>query len=713
MRLLLPLEEIEDAPEGAFGGKARTLSRLIGLGFRVPPGVGLGFEAYRSFVNRTGLAQRIHFELNRKRFEDMRWEEVWDASLRIRNMFARTSIPRDLEIAIRPRLEREFGDRSVVVRSSASGEDSAAVSFAGLHESFVNVRGASAILDHIRLVWASMWSDRALLYRKELGLDPGTSAMGIVVQEMVTGDRSGVVFSRSPQDPGRMMVEAVLGLNEGLVDGSVEPDRWVLDRNTGEVVSIRIAEHVTMVAPSADGVVRVPVRRDFPREVLAAEDLALVRRAALGLESALAGPQDVEWTLRDGELYLLQARPITTLHTDGQDDRVWYLSLTRSFENLVGLREKIEKEILPGMEGDARMLAEVDLGALSSEDLAREIERRARINRDWVGAYWRDCIPFAHGMRLFGQFYNDAVRPEDPYEFMDLLRDVPSIGLERNRMLAEIAARLAAEPGLAEAVDRGEPDPETLELVDKYLDRFASPGGTRVEERSALLGLAARMADAPPRKPRDRSGDAGAFLSRFSQERREFASRLLDLARASYRLRDDDNIYLAGVERELVRAVREGAARLGERIETEIESVRHEDVARALREPGFTVRAAAPADGETSRHGPGVKPRQLTGQPAGPGIATGPARLASTAQDIFALRRGEILVTDAIEPEMTFSIPLAGGIVERRGGMLIHGAIVAREYGIPCVTGVPEATAMISPGATVTVDGFLGLVTVE
>ena len=128
-------------------------------------------------------------------------------------------------------------DRAVVVRSSAPGEDSSKTSFAGLHDSYLNIHGMDALLEHIRLVWASLWSDAALLYRRELGLDVEKSAMAVVVQEIVPGDRSGVAFGVNPNDHAQSVVEAVHGLNEGLVSGQVEPDRWILERASGRIVS--------------------------------------------------------------------------------------------------------------------------------------------------------------------------------------------------------------------------------------------------------------------------------------------------------------------------------------------------------------------------------------------------------------------------------------------------------------------------------------------
>jgi len=106
-----------------------------------------------------------------------------------------------------------------------------------------------------------------------------------------------------------------------------------------------------------------------------------------------------------------------------------------------------------------------------------------------------------------------------------------------------------------------------------------------------------------------------------------------------------------------------------------------------------------------------LQARQLIGQPSGPGISKGKARVIQRHADLTDFKSGEILVCDAVDPNMTFVVPLASAVVERRGGMLIHGAIIAREYGLPCITGVPNATALIKTGDDITVDGYLGIVT--
>jgi len=725
-----PLYKVTAGERDRFGGKCSALAGLAEKGFRVPDGVCIDSALYRDFVTKTGLVRRIHFELNRKRFEDMRWEEIWDAALRIRNLFVSTDIPGPMRDHIASVVEPVFSETPVAVRSSAGMEDSAEMSFAGLHESYVNIIGISSILDHIKLVWASLWSDRALLYRQELGLDVEASSMGVVVQELVAGDASGVVFSRDPDDAARAVIEAVHGLNQALVDGTVEPDRWLVDRESAKVLSHHAVDRKMKMTAAPDGVRLVDLderARGVPP--LREEDIPKILEAALKAERVFGRPQDVEWTIKKGEIYMLQSRPITVA-TDGDDKRTWYLTLTRSFENLKALRERIENEIIPGMEADTAALAAIDLTGLSDEALTEEIRRRDQIYEKWKKVYWDECIPFAHGMRLFGQVYNDIIRPQDPYQFMDLLSTGSTIGLMRNYLLGMMASVVREDASLAADLEAGrvpEKGSRFQVLLEDYVKRFGDlpPAGKTVkagaDAAERTVGLVLELAKRPPTGDTERQSRREMlerdFLNAFPEERKQFAADLLDLARASYRWRDDDNIYLARIDAEARRPEETAQARMKRGMVAqalEVEVLERSKVREALarsgdRQPSDRSQAASPGKEESRKR---FRARQLTGQPAGPGIATGRARVIG-ADNLFDFKAGEVLVCDAIEPEMTFIVPLAAGIVERRGGMLIHGAIIAREYGIPCVTGVPDAARLIITGDRVTVDGYLGIVVLE
>ncbi|MHC5156235.1 MAG: PEP/pyruvate-binding domain-containing protein, partial [Planctomycetota bacterium] len=155
----LKLSQIDDTRKHLVGGKALAVAKMSSNKFKVPKSLCITTDTFEAFLEHEGLRNKILMEYYKKRFEDMRWEEIWDLALRIKNMFLKTPFPSEIETALKPLVAHFFGDHPVVVRSSAIGEDSAKYSFAGIHESYVNVRGAESILNHIKLVWASLYSD--------------------------------------------------------------------------------------------------------------------------------------------------------------------------------------------------------------------------------------------------------------------------------------------------------------------------------------------------------------------------------------------------------------------------------------------------------------------------------------------------------------------------------------------------------------------------
>ncbi|MBM4201389.1 MAG: hypothetical protein FJ189_08905, partial [Gammaproteobacteria bacterium] len=169
---LIDLNHPTRAIEQLVGGKAANLARLHRAGFSVAPGFCLGVDAYALFLRAGKLAGILNMELQRKPLETLRWEELWDTALRIRSAFRACPFPPAIGVAVERASNEYDAPYGWAVRSSAPGEDSRNASFAGLHESVLPVFGAEALLDAVRTVWASLWSDAALLYRQELGLDP-------------------------------------------------------------------------------------------------------------------------------------------------------------------------------------------------------------------------------------------------------------------------------------------------------------------------------------------------------------------------------------------------------------------------------------------------------------------------------------------------------------------------------------------------------------
>jgi pyruvate,water dikinase len=369
------------------------------------------------------------------------------------------------------------------------------------------------------------------------------------------------------------------------------------------------------------------------------------------------------------------------------------------------------------MQAEAVRLSAVALDRLSDSQIQEEIVLRGEIYQHWKKVYWDDFIPLAHGIRLFGMIYNDAVKPADPYEFLNLLGSSGMLSVKRNGLLMDMAARVREQPKLLEELRTGVVKDEELreawqsfrgEFGDLLCGTAGCPQGPE-----ALVSLIHMMASNPHQVERFTPAEVESlqdnFLSRFSRVKRTEMAEYLDLARASYRLRDDDNLHLGKIKGQFLKAVEEYRRRKeqsdasGLLLDTFPPEVK--EVLAELEEK--------PPEGESGQVWKGFthpQARQMVGQPASPGLAQGPARVVLESSELFSFKAGDILVVDALDPSMTFVAPLAAGIVERRGGMLIHGSIIAREYGIPCVTGVPQATSLIHTGAPVTVDGYLGIV---
>jgi pyruvate,water dikinase len=731
---LIPLRQTADLETGLVGGKAKRLARLRQAGFRTPEGFCITTEAYRAFLGHNHLAPVIQMELGRKPLEEMRWEEIWDAALRIRSAFLAAPLPFALVDAVSAALAKDAQETRWAVRSSAPAEDAAGCSFAGLHESRVDLVGSEAVLDGVRVVWASLWSDAALLYRRELSLDPRRSAMAVLVQQMIRAEPSGVAFARDPLSPDRerAIVEAVPGPCGDLVDGSVDPDRWTLSRPGGSVLEWRPGDRG---AP------------DEPQPLLEAADLATLMRTLLEVEALFGWPPDLEWTDRDTRLTLLQARPITSLASAEDDTRAWYLSLRPGAAQLARLCDRVERELIPQLSRESEELAVADLERCDDVALARAIEERSAAFTRWRRTYREEFIPLAHGVRQLGSYYDEAVRPSDPYEFVGLLRGEPLAASARNERILALADRVRSSAelrsGLREVLRREGAaqqraalarvaqgaDGRTFvaacdELLSSAMDVCYE--GERLSGRmDLLLRLVVALAERSPAESTARDDEAEArelerrLLEGVGPARQDEAREVLRIARVSWRLRDDDNLLLGRIESQLLRAVGLGLARLRQagRLEGEpaVEAELAPIVASTLRDPsgerieiGRRVRPteATPVALDSS------SPRQLVGQPAGPGLASGPARRVRGADDLGRFQDGEVIVCDAIQPTMTHLVPLCSAIVERRGGMLIHGAIIARELGIPCVNGVAAAVEQVRDGDWLTVDGNLGIVTV-
>ncbi|MGC4846447.1 rifamycin-inactivating phosphotransferase [Micromonospora sp. DT15] len=328
---LLDLREVDEAQVSVVGGKAAHLGALTRIdGIRVPAGFCVTTAAFRKVMAQTPSIDDRLDQLSRLSPDDR--EAIGTLSAEIRRSVEETPVPGDLAAAITGALAR-FGEQAAyAVRSSATAEDTPTASFAGQQDTYLNVVGPEAVLRHVSRCWASLFTERAVIYRLRNGIDHRTVQMAVVVQRMVLPDASGILFTADPVTGNRKVatVDASFGLGEALVSGLVNPDVFTV--RDGEVVASTVAAKERAVTALPGGGTREvaidPQRQEQPA-LTQAQALRLVRLGRR-IEAHFGRPQDIEWCLVDDDFQIVQSRPITTLFpvpaVDDQENHV-YLSV--------------------------------------------------------------------------------------------------------------------------------------------------------------------------------------------------------------------------------------------------------------------------------------------------------------------------------------------------------------------------------------------------
>lgn len=297
-RFVVPLSHLRSDDLPRAGGKAANLGELIHAGFPVPDGVCVTTDAFALFLDDVPGLQALLDEV--RGLDPGEVAAARDVGARIRAALAHTRMPRQVATEVRSALLRMDPNEAFAVRSSATAEDLPDASFAGQQDTHLDVRGEAALLDAIRRCWASLFTDRAIVYRARNGFDARSVRLAVAVQRMVHADVSGVMFTVDPVSQHRhtLVIDAAAGLGEALVGGEVTPDAYRVDRRDLRILERTIAE--------PDGPAARPIL----------DDARIVELARMGceVEAHVGAPQDLEWALADGRLHLLQSRPITSLY---------------------------------------------------------------------------------------------------------------------------------------------------------------------------------------------------------------------------------------------------------------------------------------------------------------------------------------------------------------------------------------------------------------
>ncbi|WP_437746159.1 phosphoenolpyruvate synthase [Sorangium sp. So ce1504] len=311
---VLWFDSLSRADVASAGGKGSNLGELTRAGLPVPPGFVITADAYLAAMDAAGVRKQLVALFTEADPSDPAGLHATCAALR--RLVGAAPLPAEIQAEIVDAYRRLGLDTIVAVRSSATSEDSASTSFAGMHETYTDVTGEQALLDRVRDCWASAFGERVVSYRKSQRLTE-EPALAVVVQRMVSSERSGVIFTADPatKDTSRLVIEAAFGLGEVVVGGQVEPDTYTVAKRGPRLLEARVGHKAFKLVRAPDGGEQ---RVDLPedegaRRVLKDDEVLELARLALQVEEHYDAPQDIEWAVEGGATYLVQTRPITTL----------------------------------------------------------------------------------------------------------------------------------------------------------------------------------------------------------------------------------------------------------------------------------------------------------------------------------------------------------------------------------------------------------------
>jgi pyruvate,water dikinase len=381
---LAPLDTFTKDDVLLAGGKGANLGELRHGGFPVPSGFVVTAPAFLRVLEERDLRSTLA-DLNARCH--LPGADLTQLAAAARARIEAVDLPEWFRTAVSEQYATLGADVKVAVRSSATAEDTAAASFAGMNETFTNVHGAAAVLDRIVACWRSLYGDRVVSYRVQRGLTD-EPAIAVVVQQMVDADRAGVMFSVDPATGAQdhVVIEGAFGLGEVVVSGAVEPDTYVVDRATRRVVSARVGVKSHQIVGSHDGDRRIDLTPEqAAQRVLTDSEVQRIADLGLRVEAHYGAPQDMEWALAGGELLLLQSRPITTLPPSAAPEEQRGATLVTGLAAAPGLAVGAVRVLRSIDEGTTLKDGEVLVAPMTSPDWVPTMRRAVALVTDAGG----------------------------------------------------------------------------------------------------------------------------------------------------------------------------------------------------------------------------------------------------------------------------------------------------------------------------------------
>ncbi|WP_407431082.1 phosphoenolpyruvate synthase [Methanobrevibacter sp.] len=388
-------EDLNKSDIAIAGGKGANLGELTQAGIPVPPGFVVTAETYQKFMEDTGINDKVLDILDKIDINDTKALQA--AAEEIKSIIIETPIPDDMIMFIKEaynQLCQRVGeeDTDVAIRSSATAEDLPEASFAGQQDTFLHVSGDEEVIEYVRKCWASLFEARAIFYREENDFEHSKVLIAVVVQKMAIADKAGVMFTVNPSTGEEIaLIEGSWGLGEAVVSGDVTPDNYQVDKANNEVINVTISDKKVMYTNDESG---TSIKVDVPEEkrmerVLSDEELVELTEMGKRVQAHYGEPMDTEWAFERDNLFLLQARPITTLGdvepAEDSDTSVDGDVLVRGLGASPGIATGVVKIVLDIDELDKIEEGDVMVTTMTTPDMVPAMRRASGIVTDEGG----------------------------------------------------------------------------------------------------------------------------------------------------------------------------------------------------------------------------------------------------------------------------------------------------------------------------------------
>lgn len=658
MELLRDFKNISKNDVPLAGGKGASLGEMTQAGISVPSGFVILANAFEKFLEETDLNVEIDAILDSVDHKEI--HTIENASEKIQSLILQVKMPQDIATEIQ-KFFKNLNSKYVAVRSSATAEDSASAAWAGQLESYLNTTEEN-LLENVKKCWASLFTPRAIFYRFEKDLHKQKISVAVVVQKMVESEKSGIAFSVHPvtQDRNQLIIEAGFGLGEAIVSGQITPDSYVVEKQPRRIIDKNNQTQVRGLYRAQNGgnEWRDISNEQGEKQVLSDKEILELSETILKIENHYSFPCDIEWAFENGKFYIVQSRPITTLHDEriaktdsivmskvySREKTLFYFSMWNDSDRL-GWKNFLEHDVKhniflippPGRKGSV-WYSQKELDEIDSL-LKQKIKSNPKIISDFqktLDKNWKILLPYLSQSKKienvdeFKKYYEHLV---DWWSAMNTAFTIPDMSdIDEKTKKVFLDYRVESE--------------KYTEKMNKVMIVFWNEHFPEFSEYTFCI------------TPNE--------VEKISKNR-DYITKLEERKNGLFML--DEKIYPLQRLNSLL-----------EKNQLSLEEISTEGV------------------------------EEIKGTSAYAGRTQGQVRKILSFADMSKFKNGEVLVTEMTNPDYLPIMKIASAVITDEGGATCHAAIASRELQIPCVVGTKISTHILQDGDIVDVDATSGVI---